>query len=207
MLDGVAYTPSISERNYKYMDLFKPNIIENGGTVPAILSNHLTLKINNLISQGAKALGVDYGLVKGDLVIDSNGNPQIIELAARISGGWFASHQIPLASGVNLIDVVISYSLGEEVNRRDLLPKHNRGSAIRYWFPKPGIVKNIGGVSELKEAPGLVKYGFFLKKGDVQNNIKMHSDRFGYVIVEGSNRDEAIERAEHALSCVKIEIE
>ena len=207
LLDGVCYTPAISARNYARTDQFKPNIIEDGGTIPADISDDLYVDINDLILRGAKALGITHGLVKGDLVIDKNGKPQIIELAARISGGWFASHQIPSASGVNFIDIVISYALGEKIDPSDLLPKYNKGNAIRYWFPKSGVIKNITGEAELKKVPGLLKYGFFRKEGDFQPEIKMHPDRFGYVIVEGADHTEAIVRVEKAISCINVEVE
>ncbi len=207
LLDGICYTPAISERNYVRLDQFKPNIIEDGGTIPAKLSTDLRQKIDNLILHGAKALGVNHGLIKGDIVINKDGEPEIIELAARISGGWFASHQILSASGVNLVDIVISYALGEKIHRTNLFPKYNKANAIRYWFPESGIIKSITGEPELKRIPGLLKYGFFRKKGDVQPEVKMHSDRFGYVIVEGKDRCEAISRVENAISCVTIEVE
>lgn len=204
---GVCYTASISERNYDRLDQFKPNIIEDGGTIPAQLPEKILNQIDNLILGGAKALGVEQGIIKGDIVINTNGSPEIIELAARISGGWFASHQILSASGIDLINVVISYSLNEIIEKSELLPKYSRGSAIRFWFPEPGIIKNINGESKLKQIPGLVKYGFYRETGDIQPEIKKHSDRFGYVITEGENRDEAIHRAELAISSVNFEIE
>ena len=89
----------------------------------------------------------------------------------------------------------------------DLLPKYNKGNAIRYWFPESGVIKSITGEAELKKIPGLLKYGFFRKKGDAQPDIKMHSDRFGYVIVEGKDRCEAISRVENAISSITIEVE
>lgn len=204
---GTCYTASISERNYDRLDQFKPNIIEDGGTIPAQLPDDILNQIDNLILDGAKALGVEHGIIKGDIVINTDGNPEIIELAARISGGWFASHQILSASGIDLINVVISYSLNEVIEISELLPKYCRGSAIRFWFPEPGIIKNINGESKLKKIPGLIKYGFYRDTGDIQPEIKKHSDRFGYAITEGKNRDEAIQRAEMAISSINFEIE
>ena len=182
-------------------------MIEDGGTIPANLSSVIRDKINSLILNGAAALGVRYGLVKGDIVLDCEGNPKIIELAARLSGGWFASHQIPSATGVNLVDAVITYALGGSVTKDKLLPKIDKGNAMRFWFPRPGKIKKIYGESDLKKIPGLVKYGFYKKLGDIQPKIKMHSDRFGYVICEGKNRVEAERRVEKAISCVRIETE
>jgi len=207
IVDGVCYTPAIVERNYARMDEFRPNIIEDGGTIPALISEELGIEIDDLILRGASAMGISSGIVKGDLVIDEKGNPLIIELAARLSGGWFASHEIPAATGVNLVDAVISYALNEKVESEVLMPKWQRAIAIRYWFPEPGKIREIRGEKQLQEVPGLFKHGFFRKVGDVQPPIKMHPDRFGYVIVEGEGRTEAIARVEKAIACIDIGLE
>ena len=207
IIDDVCYTPGIAERNYSRMESFRPNIIEDGGTIPACLTDLQRVAIDDLILRGARAMGLTSGIVKGDLVIDSEGTPLIIELAARLSGGWFASHEIPAATGVHLVDAVISYALGEKVSPEQLKPKWDRSIAIRYWFPEPGKIKSIRGEEKLKEIPGMLKYGFFRKPGDLQPTIRMHPDRFGYVLVQGVDREEAIARVEQALSSLQIETE
>jgi biotin carboxylase len=206
IVDGVCYTPAIAERNYSRLEQFRPNIIEDGGTIPAPIDAAMRKAVDEVILQGASAIGITSGIIKGDIVIDDAGRPLIIELAARLSGGWFATHQIPAASGVNLVDAVISYSLGEAVSSSQLLPKYQRATAIRYWFPSEGIIKSIEGEEELKQMPGLLSYGFFRKQGDVQPKICMHPDRFGYVIVTGDNRDEVLALADQALGCVEVEV-
>ena len=207
ILDGVAYTPALSERNYSRLEEFAPYIIEDGGTIPAHIDDSLVKKINKLIECGAKAMGVLDGIVKGDIVIDNNGNPQIIELALRLSGGWFASDQIIAASGVDLTDVVIKQSLNIEITKSMLTPKFNRSTSVRYWFPRPGKIISIKGEEKIKNLPGLLKYGFFRKAGDEQPIVKMHSDRFGYVIVEGMDRIESMSRVKKALDLLIIEVE
>ena len=203
---GKCYTAAIAERNYSRLEQFSPNIIEDGGTIPALIDKNLKSKIDELILQGASALGIHEGIIKGDIVIDEAGAPLIIELAARLSGGWFATHQIPAASGIDLVDAVITYSLGDDVEVQSLLPIKDRATAIRYWFPSNGHIQKISGEAELKKTPGLLAYGFFRKVGDVQPEIKMHPDRFGYVIVEADNRDEAISRVNTALASVEVEV-
>jgi biotin carboxylase len=205
ILDGVCHTPAISERNYSKLSLFKPYIIEDGGTIPAQIDSDMHARICNLILRGASSLGIDHGPIKGDLVIDKHGNPLIIELAARLSGGWLSTHQIPFATGVNLVDIVLSDALGLKFDHQILVPKKLKSTAIRYWFPKPGIIKNIKGKTKLNKAPGLIKYGFFRGVGDEQPVVRMHPDRFGYVIVSGETRIQACERAEYALSSLEIE--
>ena len=207
LVKGKAYTPALAERNYSRLEEFTPYIVEDGGTIPAPIDDNLSVKIDRLIERGAKAIGVTEGIVKGDLVIDDNGEPQIIELALRLSGGWFASDQIIAASGVDLTDVVIKQSLNLEITKSMLTPKFNRSTSVRYWFPSPGKIISIKGEDKIKNLPGLLKYGFFRKAGDEQPIVKMHSDRFGYIIVEGMDRTESMSRVKKALDLLIIEVE
>lgn len=206
ILDGKCYTAAIAERNYSGIDKFFPYIIEDGGTIPALLTDELRKKIDDLILKGARALGISEGPIKGDLVINKQGEPLIIELAARLSGGWFATHQIPSASGIDLVGAVISYSLGESVSVESLRPTKNNSTAIRYWFPPPGKIKQISGLERLREFPFVLSYGVFRGEGDVQPVVRMHPDRFGYVIVKGNNREESLKNVQTALDSVSISI-
>ena len=206
LLNGKAHTPALAERNYSRLEEFSPYIIEDGGTIPAPIDNNLVQKINKIIEHGAKSMGVTEGIVKGDIVIDGNGEPQIIELALRLSGGWFASDQIIAASGVDLVDAVINQALDIKVTKEMLIPKFSRSTSVRYWFPKPGKIISIKGEEEIKSLPGVIKYGFFREVGEDQPVVKMHPDRFGYVIVEGKDRDESIARVNNALSLLNIKV-
>ena len=206
LLNGKCFTPAIAERNYSRIAQFEPNIIEDGGTIPAPLDASMKQKIDSLIVAGAKALGISEGIIKGDLVIDKDGNPMIIELAARLSGGWFATHQIPEASGVDLVKAVMLHALGEEIDEASLVPDKDRATAIRYWFPPNGMIKSIKGEAALKAVPGLIAYGFFRNPGDIQPLIKMHPDRFGYALVSADSREEALSRVKLAMESIEIEV-
>ena len=56
--------------------------------------------IDHLINKACDALNINQGTIKGDLVIFKN-KPYIIEVAARISGGYMATHSIPLIYNFN----------------------------------------------------------------------------------------------------------
>jgi biotin carboxylase len=206
LLSGKAYTPALAERNYSRIDEFSPYIIEDGGTIPAPVDDSMIKKIDKLIEDGAKSMGVIEGIVKGDIVIDENGEPQIIELALRLSGGWFASNQVIATSGVDLVHLVMKQALGLHVTKEMLTPKFEKSTSVRYWFPKSGKIISIKGEEEIKNLPGVIKYGLFREIGEQQPIVKMHSDRFGYVIVEGKDRDESIARVNNAISLLDIEV-
>ena len=206
LLNGKAHTPALSERNYSRLEEFSPYIIEDGGTIPAPVDDSTVKKIDKLIEDGARSMGVHEGIVKGDIVIDEYGEPQIIELALRLSGGWFASNQIIATSGVDLVDVVMKQALGIQVTKEMLAPKIDKSTSVKYWFPNPGKIISITGEGRLKTLSGVIKYGFFRGIGERQPVVKMHPDRFGYVIVEGKDRDESIARVNNAISLLNIKV-
>jgi biotin carboxylase len=206
ILNNKCFTPALAERNYARLNQFKPYIIEDGGTIPAIVDKKLTEKISSLILDGAHAMGISKGVVKGDIVINKDGEPLIIELAARLSGGWLSTHQIPAATGVDLVNAVMSEALDIEVSEKELTTSKKKATAIRYFFPEKGKILSIEGLNELKNSHGVIKFGIFKNVGELQPEVQMHPDRFGYVLVEGSDRKNAIKLVKDAMSKLKIGI-
>jgi len=203
VVNGIGYPIGFSERNYELINKFAPFIIENGGQQPSVIGFEDKEKVENLAIEAGLALGVINGVVKGDMVLTKTG-PKVIEIATRLSGGWFSTDQIPLATGVDLIENAIKLSLGENINTEELKPKYQKGVAIRYFFPEPGIVKDILNVSEYEKKEWVYKIGFFIKPGDVIDEVTNHTKRAGYVITIGNTREEAIQRAKEVVDNIKI---
>ncbi len=89
VLDGVCHTPGFSDRNYEFLERYAPFFIENGGDLPSHLPPDIQQKVKDLVGRAASAMGVTNGTVKGDIVVHK-GEPYVIELAARLSGGFSA---------------------------------------------------------------------------------------------------------------------
>ena len=58
----------------------------------------------------------------------------------------------------------------------------------------------------MKKCKGIIKCGIFKEVGEIQPKVKMHPDRFGYVLVEGSDRENALSLVKDAMSNLKIGI-
>ena len=204
LLDGVGHTPGFCDRNYEYLDRFSPWIIENGGHQPSVLSDEDQEAVADLAVRAGLALGIRTGIVKGDMVLTPNG-PKVIEVAARLSGGWFSTDQIPLATGVDLVGAAIRVSLGDAVAPEDLAPAYHHGVAIRYFFPHPGRVIAITGADRYRDASWVHRMGFAVGLGDVVEAPTNHTRRAGFVITSGATRDEAVARAVEVVNAVQIE--
>lgn len=186
--NGVAITPGIADRVYDDTTAFSPIIIENGGWLPSQVSPKLRQDICVLVEEAARALGVENGVVKGDIVICAARGPLVIEMAARLSGGDFSQSLVPLSLGINYVRSVIEIAMGEVPDMDELKPKKNTVVANRYFFPPAGILNNIKGVEEVRKIPQLKKLDIFLKTGNILPIIDSHSKRAGVFVVEGDDR-------------------
>ena len=203
IINGKVVTPGFSDRNYEFIDKFSPFIIENGGDQPSKLSDNNVDLVKRVAERAALAMGIVNGTAKGDIVLTDEG-PKVIEMAARLSGGWFCSDQIPLATGVDFIGIAIRLALGDKVRLDDITHKFSRGVSQRYLFTSPGKVVSINNVDEAKSLPGIQKVEIFVEEGDIVLPVTDHTKRTGMVIAVGENREEAIERAVKAVNMIEI---
>jgi biotin carboxylase len=204
VIDGRAFTVGFSDRNYEYLDRFAPYIIENGGDMPSRLGPETQAAVRALVERAAASLGVRTGVVKGDIVVHE-GKPYVIELAARLSGGYFCTHQIPLNTGVDIVGAAIRIALGERPAEDSLIPTRSRGVSQRFVFPAPGRVVTAGGAEEVSRRPGIRLCEVRVRPGDVVGPMESHPARAGVVIAEGTTREEATERARAGVEALRIE--
>ena len=203
VIDGACHTPGFSDRNYEYLERFAPNIIENGGELPTCLDANSQKAIRLLVDAGARAMGVCNGVIKGDIVLHKS-RPHIIELATRLSGGYFCTHEIPLNTGVDFVRQAIRQSLGESVAVNDLVPKFQRGVAQRYMFPSPGKVISIEVPDWVARDTDIALFEIRVSKGDTVQPAFNHPARAGVVITTGVDRFSAIAKANAVVEAVRI---
>ena len=207
MYQNKGYTVGFADRNYEMLEMFSPRIIENGGTIPSKLDDSTKKEIEDLVEKAALSLGISNGVVKGDVVLTPDGGPHMIEMAARLSGGDFSESLIPLGTGVNIVKAAIKISLSEELDPESLNLKHSQYVANRYFFVKPGILKQIDGIDVVSNKPWIKKLDFWYSIGDEITEIKSHADRFGVFVVIGDSLEDLNDKISWVYSTIKINIE
>jgi len=204
VIDGKCFTPGFSDRNYEYLERYAPFFIENGGDLPSRLSDETQFKVRDVVAKAAKALGILDGTVKGDIVVH-NGQPYVIELAARLSGGFFCTREIPLNTGVDFLGAALRLAVGEQVLQDDLEPKHQTPVIQRYAFPKPGRIVRISGAEEARKISGIADVIVTAKLGDVIPPAGDKRPSAAMVLATGGSHAAALQAANDALACLKIE--
>ena len=180
-----------------------PYFVEVGHTLPSTLPAEEQVRIVEVFKQAISALGIDIGAAKGDIKLTPEG-PKIVEIAARLSGGWMSAHTYPLSTGVNLYKAAIQVALGEEPT--DLQPKTALVSAERSLLPPPGKILSIRGVEEARKIKGVKEIILMKEAGDMAEEPRSNMGKVGYVITVGKTREEAIRINDLARKTLTIEI-
>lgn len=211
VLDSEVVWTGFSDRNYDKKLIYAPYFLEDGDTLPTALSKAMLDRVKAVSTQAVRALGIDFGPVKGDILIDAEG-PKVLEMAARLSGDYFCDVTVPLHNGINLLEAVMDQALGLPVDPDRLQPRFNRGVALRYVWPKPGIVRRIEGLEAARALPGVHFVQFEPRWKDLAvgtriDRMRSMGERVAAVMAQAETRAEAIAIAEEAVSMIRIDTE
>lgn len=180
-----------------------PHFVEMGHTQPSSLGAENVGKIRDLAKRAVKAVGIKNGPAHVEIMLTDDG-PKMVELGARMGGDCITTHLVPLSTGIDMIEATLRIACGE---KPDISPKFNRGSAIRYFSAKPGIIKAIDGVDTARAVSGVKEISFVKGVGDELSDIGSSTDRIGFVIAEAKSTAEAVAVCEDAMAKVKITTE
>lgn len=177
-----------------------PHFVEVGHNQPPDLSADAEQLLRETALAAIEALGIDDSASHVEIKL-SNSGPQVIEAAARLGGGFIASHLVTLSTGVDFLQAAIRVALGDQP---ELAPPLERGSAVRFIVSKPGRIDRIEGAGQARELPGVAEVELYVQPGDVIQSLTDATSRLGHVICSGADRAEAVQRADAASRLVTI---
>ncbi len=198
VIDSECITPALSDRSYEYLDKYHPFIVENGGTMPSSLSAGIIDDIMLLVSKAAKSIGVTDGIVKGDVVVH-DGKAYIIELAARLSGGYFCTHQIPFSTGVHLVEAAARTALGEILKASDWSKQSNRVVSTRWCMVDEGVLESYTDPSLVRKQEGVLAFETWAAQGEFIAKPQNAGASIAMVQATGDDYAQAVKNAEQAL--------
>lgn len=188
---GSILRHNIAYRHYEGMERFHPYLIEDGHSMPVDVDPGLRGRIEAAIEASATALGVEDGVVKGDLLVDKSGKVFIIEMAVRSSGGRFADFVTVEQCGVNILYALVQSAMGVEVDIEKLRERFSKGVSQRFIFLEEGMeIEQMPALDDIRSTEGLLDIVFSdsFRKNLKQERITSHQDRIGYVICGADDR-------------------
>jgi biotin carboxylase len=205
--DRVFYCTGFADRNYTRLDDAVPFMVEDGGDIPTVLNVADKKKVEVEFEKAARALGIDWGPAKGDMIFGDDGKPYVVEIAARLSGGNFCYDKVPWSTGVDIVDILVDMAVGNVVDPARFTPTRNLATSQRYFFPASGTIKQIDGIAAAETAPHIRKVDVWAGPGQAIAAAENHPSRVGYVISCAPTREEAIAAAQAAVAQVEFRME
>lgn len=198
-IDGVCHVIQITDK----LTTGAPHYVEMGHSQPTRHSKELAEKIAEVAKMANRAIGITNGPSHTEIIVTAEG-PKIVELGARLGGDNITTHLVPLSTGVNMVECCIRIALGEEP---DLEQKWSKGSAIRYFEQRAGIVKSIDGIEDAEKMAGIKQISVVHNVGEKVTEINSSGARMGFVIAQDENADIAVKDCYDALEKIKVVIE
>lgn len=155
---------------------------------PTAVSGERLQILKEQIKSAVKSLGINIGAAHVELATTRNGFV-LFELGARCGGGGTPEPIVPFATGVEeFIETVRVLTGDKPVNLR---PVRNFGCNYHFLTPKPGILKKIKGLDEVRGMEGVLDADVFIKPGGEIKEIRTGPDVPGFVITGAKTRNEA----------------
>ena len=180
-----------------------PHFVELGHNQPSCFPPVVVEKIKAAAVAGVKALGVNNCACHAEVKVQ-NGEPYIMEIGARMGGDFISTVLTPLSTGVDMIAAAVNCSLGIEPCLQPITKP--QGVCIRYFCPKPGVLKSISNTEVLND-PRVYEWEIYHNVGDIIPEVTSSLCRSGHVIVTDETPQKAIAYAERLISEVIFETE
>ncbi len=177
---------------------------------PTLLERKLKKKIADFHHRLFDSFGVPFGITFCDIKVnEESGEFCLIEAAIRGPAGFLSSHVSPLASGIDVIPLLIELASGrKEKVKIDESKILDRGAGNVYFYLPAGVISRIEGIEEVKSLPGVHRVELDdLVVGRKIEQIKDLYGRQGPIVYAGKNRQACEEIVQRIKATLSVEVE
>ena len=193
---GVTHTVAITGK----FTSGPPYFVETGHVVPAQISNAEAQEISDYVANLVRLIGLDSCATHTELKLTPDG-PMLIELAARLGGGYINTDLVPLATGVDMVCAVIDIALGL---KPDLQPAAKKAAAMKFLIPSPGVLDSVTGLDSARSLAGMHRAVCDYQSGDRVGVVRDATGRKCYIIGSAENAQAAIALIDQAAAKIEF---
>lgn len=172
-------------------------------------SKHLSAnfhEIKELAEKIVKAFKIKNGPIYFQMLIGSDGI-KVNEIACRI-GGAYEDELIPVITGVDILDMVITHAAGQEIDFSPIeaynLKKNTNYAAVQMIFTKPGKIGKMTPMHTIMMLPGAIAGKFNYHEGSTVQEIQNATQRVGYMIFQSDSLVDLKKRIAEAFAIMEI---
>ena len=204
--DGKYYLLQFGDRKYFHL---KDIMIPSQTLFPSTLSKKIQDKIITYESALTRLTKPSFAIVHSEYLInETSGDICIVESALRGGGVYISSDIVPLATGIDIDEILLNKALGIEIDVDSVFQKRiDHASAYVCFYLPEGIIHSVSGVEELRALPfvkGLYLDGIEIGRKTLPPTYK--GARYGPIIVTGTSRVELENNIQKIQSLLNISV-
>lgn len=168
---------------------------------PTNLTKEELKKVKRISEKAIRSLGMINGIAYPQVMMTSNREFKMIEIASRIPGGFMREMAL-LVSGIDPIEFSVKKIIGEKNVLKNMKRFKRKKAVFIKFFTKLNFldkkrIKKVIGINNAKKTSGI--YDIFIKKISSIPNLNKSSDRFGAIITYGNNINDAKNNCQKAM--------
>ncbi len=169
---------------------------------PAEISDRDRQRVLDLHTKVAEACGFLTGPTHGEYILDKKGGLFLIEIANRGCGALISPLVVPILSGLDVCSAILRQALGRAPKPPEP-PEGGRAAVLDFFGFPPGTITRFEGLDEVRKAPGILDARIMARAGDPIPPSVNALTRHGFILAEGRDRSEALDRARTALKSLR----
>lgn len=161
-----------------------PDFIETGHMQPSDIPTEIQDYVVKQIKCGLDALEIKTGASHTEFKLTNDGKIRIIEIGARMGGDCIGSDLVYLSTGYDFLKMTLEAAEGISPHYEGI--KNKNAAFIKFIFEEADVEN----LMKIKNQYPKHLYKIFHQEGVGTRIIKDSSERFGYYIVVGKDKDE-----------------
>jgi carbamoyl-phosphate synthase large subunit len=190
--------------NFESIEMFIPK----QRIFPTTLSSEIKAKVLSANRKLIEKLGLKFGITHSEfLVNETNGDICLMEIAARGGGVFISSDLIPLACGINVNELLIELSAGENPDF-DMKDSIEASSGYICFLLPEGTITKVEGLEEVNKLPGVHRACLEnIQLGRKTLSLKDKTSRLGPILISAENRNKLEAIIQDVKMLLNIEVE
>ncbi len=179
-----------------------PLFAETIYVTPSRLSAKLQQDILQATQQTVETIGLREGPIHAELRCNDRG-VWPVEIAVRSIGG-LCSRIFEFGGQVSLEKLILHHALDEDISC--LNPPQEAAGVMMMPVPQPGALKNITGVEQARQMPGIENVVISITNGQLVEPLPNGDQYLGFIFARGSSPEFVEQTLRDAFACLTVEI-
>jgi biotin carboxylase len=206
-IEGLVFDGAVEMADITDKWTTTPYHVEYREIHPSALAPEHQARLLELTEAVVLALGLDFCSFHLECRLPPDGRPKLLEIAARIGGGYITSHLVPMSTGVPFYEDVLRVACGE----RPAAPPRRSGvkaGSRSLISDRSGTLVGVAGIDRILALPGVELFAWDTAIGA---HVGVPPEEFanstvGTVIARGATDEEVLATLERAAAMVEFQL-